>query len=316
VTPLRQLDRMPSAAAFLFQPATAVRFRPAGFTGSPMPKDEAAAPNPPAGAYLDYALKTAAKQVALEIRDERGGLVRRYTSADPAPKPDLAKLAIAPDWVPPPMILGTTPGMHRFVWPLRYAAPAALSEGRRGALGDGVWAPPGRYTAVLSVDGARLTQPLTVVPDPRVKTPPEGYAEQFALARRIEEARARVAAASSEVSAVEKALAERKKGAKPEVVPAIDALAKRLADLVGGSPELWWVPPPLGSLRALSAELDKLANAVDGTDDAPSPDAVAGFEKLQPAMAQALAAWEAVKAKELVILNGRLKRAGQPAIVP
>ncbi|MEA2693931.1 MAG: hypothetical protein QOJ16_3318, partial [Acidobacteriota bacterium] len=235
VTPLRQLDKMPNAAAFLFQPASAVRFRPAGFTGTPMPKDEAAASNPPAGAYLDYALPAAAKQVALEIRDERGGLVRRYTSADPAADPaagpDLAKLAIAPDWVPPPMTLATTPGMHRFVWPLRYAAPAALSEGRRGAGEDGVWAPPGRYTAVLLVDGARLTQPLTVVPDPRVKLAPEGYAEQLALARRIEEARVKVAAASSEVGAVEKALAERKKGAKPETAQAIDVLTKRLADL-------------------------------------------------------------------------------------
>jgi hypothetical protein len=149
-----------------------------------------------------------------------------------------------------------------------------------------------------------------------VKTPPEGYAEQFALARRIEEARVKVTTASTEVAAVAKALAERKKSAKPETAQAIDVLAQRLADLTGGSPDLWWVPPPLGSLRALSAELDKLESAVDGTDDAPSPDAVAGFEKTQPALASALSAWEAVKAKDLVILNGRLKRAGQPAIVP
>jgi photosystem II stability/assembly factor-like uncharacterized protein len=318
VTPLRQLDARgdKQGAPFLFQPAAAVRFRPAGFTGTPMPKDEPAAPNPPAGAALDYALPAAARQVALEIRDEKGGLVRRYTSADPAPKPDLAKLAIAPDWVPPAMSLKTAPGMHRFVWPLRYAAPASLGRNGPDEGGDGVWAPPGRYTAVLEADGARLTQPLTVLPDPRVLLAPEGYAQQFALARRIEAARVQVAAATREAGAVAAALAERRKGAKPDTAQAIDVLAKRIADLLGGSPELWWVPPPVGSLRASAAELDKLENAVDGTDDAPSPDAVAGFEKLQPAMAQALAAWEAVKAKDLVILNGRLKRAGQAVIVP
>src|SRR5262249_21355542 len=39
VTPLRQLDAKVSAAdAWLFQPATAVRLRPADFTGTPMPK--------------------------------------------------------------------------------------------------------------------------------------------------------------------------------------------------------------------------------------------------------------------------------------
>src|SRR6202035_1941708 len=35
--------------ARLFQPATAIRFRPAGFSGSPMPQDEPRAENPPAG---------------------------------------------------------------------------------------------------------------------------------------------------------------------------------------------------------------------------------------------------------------------------
>ncbi len=48
VTPLRQLD--PKAAesnTWLFAPAPAIRMRPAGFTGTPMPKDEAAAANRP-----------------------------------------------------------------------------------------------------------------------------------------------------------------------------------------------------------------------------------------------------------------------------
>jgi len=48
VTPLRQIG------AYLIKPATAIRFRPAGFTGSPMPKDEPMASNPPFGAYIDY----------------------------------------------------------------------------------------------------------------------------------------------------------------------------------------------------------------------------------------------------------------------
>jgi photosystem II stability/assembly factor-like uncharacterized protein len=318
VSPLRQINaEVEKAASWLFAPAPAVRQRPTGPGGSPMPKDEAAAPDPPAGAYLDYTLKTAAqKPVTLEIRDEQGTLVRAYSSDDPATRPDLAKLGTAPEWVAPPAVLSTAPGMHRFVWPLHYALPQALSEGRRrrGA-GDGVWAPPGRYTIVLDVDGTRHTQTLTVLPDPRLALHPEDFAKQFALARRLEGARAQAATLNHESDALLKALAERKKGAKPETVKAMDALQARAAEILGtpptgGPPTL----PALTSLRTVSDTLDKLANAVDGADNAPTPDAVAGFEKIQPVLATIQKAWDALKTKDLAALNTRLKKAGQPAI--
>ena len=63
-------------------------------------------------------------------------------------------------------LYSATPGMHRFVWPIRYLAPTALAEGNPYA--NGVWAPPGQYTVELSVGGRRQTQAFTVVPDPRV----------------------------------------------------------------------------------------------------------------------------------------------------
>src|SRR6185436_10073499 len=310
VTPLRQIDaEVEKAAAWLFAPAPAVRQRPAGSTGTPMPKDETAAPDTPAGAYLDYTLQTAAqKPVTLEIRDEQGALVRAYSSADPVTKPDLAKLRTAPEWVTPPSVLSTAPGMHRFVWPLRYVAPAALrEEGRRSSI-DGVWAPPGRYTVVLEVDGTRLTQPLTLLPDPRVTLRPEDFANQFALARRIEAARAQAAVISHENDALGKALAERRKGARPEIVKALDALEARAAEIldtpaVNGPSTL----PALTGLRFVSDTLDKLANAVDGADTAPTPDAITGFEKIQPTLAALQAAWDALKTKDLAALNRRLE---------
>ena len=143
--------------------------------------------------------------------------------------------------------------------------------------------------------------------------PPEAYARQFELARRIEGARGRLAAVARENGALLTALAERRKGASSGVAKAIDALQKRAEEIAGGS--AWWMPPKsLTTLRAMGDGLNKLATAVDGADAAPSPDAVAGFEKIQPPLNATLAAWESLKTKDLAALNARLKKAGGAAI--
>ncbi|HEV7491957.1 MAG TPA: hypothetical protein VGO25_14220, partial [Rhodanobacteraceae bacterium] len=158
MTPLRQIDATPvhaQAPARLFAPARAIRMRSGAFTGTPMPKDEPFASNPPAGAMIDYALqKSASKPIELAIFDADNRLVRRYSSTDKPPSTDPAKTAYAPEWAPRISQLQTTRGMHRFVWPLRYAKPAALASSDTDI--DGVWVPPGRYTVELSVDGKRL----------------------------------------------------------------------------------------------------------------------------------------------------------------
>src|SRR2546421_2956333 len=120
----------PATGSYVVPPAPAVRVRAAGFTGTPMPKDEPMAPNPPNGAIVDYVLRAPAQSVVLDIFDPDGTIIRRYTSGAPPPPPDPSKLTIAPEWVTPPPALATTPGHHRFVWSLRYP-PAAGSESRR-----------------------------------------------------------------------------------------------------------------------------------------------------------------------------------------
>jgi photosystem II stability/assembly factor-like uncharacterized protein len=326
VTPLRELAarraEIEGASAWLIAPAPAVRFRPAGFTGTPMPKDEALASNPPSGAFLDYVLKSPAKQpVTLEIHDEQGALVRRYSSADPMPAPDLGKITVAPEWLPASASLSTAPGMHRFLWPLRYPAPPVLAKGgRRRPPAAGVWAPPGRYTVVLEVDGNRLTQPLVVKPDPRIELSAESYSQQFALARRIEEQLNRVVAATQEVEALYDAIAESRQaaGAKPvsEINAELDALQARAEEISGLDPDSGFASAKrtITSLSFVSDTLDKLLSAVDGADAAPSPDAVSGFDKIQPAFTSSLAAWDAFKAKDLAALNARRKKEGKPVI--
>jgi hypothetical protein len=172
--------------------------------------------------------------------------------------------------------------MHRFVWPLRYAAPPTLGEGNPYA--DGVWAPPGRYTVELTAGGQKLTRPLTVAPDPRIALLAGAYARQLGLARKVEALRERVAAAVAEADRLHRKLLE--KGP-------VD-LDARVVALAG--PQFGEVPtaaPPAGldTLRSLAASLSGLATAVGGADVDPSPDVVASLPKIEPAVEATLAAW-------------------------
>ena len=278
-----------AAPAHLFAPAAAVRVRPAGFTGTPLPKDEPMAPNPPAGADIDYAVDgAAAGPVAIRIVDAQERTVREYGSEDRLPATDLAKIRVAPEWAAAPSAPPTTPGMHRFVWPIRYPAPAALRDGNPYA--DGVWAPPGRYTVELTVGSHQRTQPLTILPDPRVTMTAEHYARQFALARRIEASSARVAAAVTAADAIHKRLAA---DGPSDLDLRVQAL---LGPDFGSAPA---APPPRGlvPLRTLAGKLARFLDAVDGADAPPSPDAEAGFAQIEPVVDAALTAWTALQAQ-------------------
>jgi len=313
VTPLREVGALAAVNAWLFPPATTFRERPSSFTGTPMPKDEATAPNPPSGVCIDYLLaKTAATPVTLDIRDAAGQLVRSYTSADTIAKLDPAKLRSAPQWVVPGQQLAATAGMHRFIWAFRYA-PA-------GKGGDGVWAPPGDYTATLNVDGKAIRQGFTVMPDPRLKLEPAAYREQFELARRIEAVAMRVAQATSASDTVRKAVVKLRGEATGALADSLDAFQARLTLLSGQAPTtnpangFAFPPKSIESLRWIAGALGNLREMVDGADAAPSPDARDAFPKLQAMADAALAEWQRFVANDLGALNERLRHAGKEPI--
>jgi photosystem II stability/assembly factor-like uncharacterized protein len=302
VSALRQLE--PAIAlnvAVLFRPATAIRLRPAGFTGTPLPQDEPRAANPPLGAVIDYYLKNAAKaSITLRILDAQGAEVRRYKS-DALPKPpDPARLAIAPSWVRPPSTLSTEAGMHRFVWPLRYAAPKELSDGNSWA--DGVWAPPGRYAVELTIGDLRLTQPLAIEKDPRVNLPQEAFQAQFDLIKKIEAALVDAGKLEEELTAFEKQFAApsvAKKGAAKKGASAKgnEALRQGLLAITGGKSTGFGIPTPptpRPSLRSVQEDLNALTG-LDDADAAPSPDILSGYEQARATLDGLWAAWAKLK---------------------
>ncbi|NCT68831.1 MAG: hypothetical protein GXC76_14495 [Rhodanobacteraceae bacterium] len=320
VAALRQLDvRTAKPETRLFVPSTAIRYREAGFTGTPLPKDEPTAANPRAGAYLDYVLARAPRRpLELAIYDAQGALVRRYRSDEAPPQPDPGKVNVAPEWHEAPSLLVATPGMHRFVWPLRWPAPTAHGD----AWADGVWAPPGRYTVELEVDGRRYRQPLTVAPDPRVDLPAAAYAEQFALARAVEALHARVAAAAAEAGRLRDGVGERRTRADAATIAALDRFAERLADVSGAraavNPYNAWSAPParIETLAWLDQTLGELLVAVDGADALPSPDARAGHARLAALTDTTLQAWAAFQRDEVPALERVLAAAHLAPLAP
>jgi photosystem II stability/assembly factor-like uncharacterized protein len=144
-------------------------------TDTPLPQEEPAGKNPPDGGIIDYYLPEAAKLITIEIRDQDGKPVRRFSSSDKPEAINLDDLQVPAYWIRPPQILSAGKGSHRFVWDLRLEPP----PGRKGfpiaaIYGDtaptpkGAWVSPGVYTVRLIVDGISFEKPMTIKPDPRV----------------------------------------------------------------------------------------------------------------------------------------------------
>jgi photosystem II stability/assembly factor-like uncharacterized protein len=175
ITPLRQVDAdVAKSSAYLFRPADAYNMPQGSENGTPQPRDEPLADNPPFGAVIDYYLKSASQgPVTLEILDPAGASIRHYSSEDKSAAVDPDKLNIPAFWVRPTRTLPTTAGMHRWVWDLRPTPPADRGPRRAGGAdfdargGDLVI--PGNYTVKLTVDKKSYTQPLRVMMDPRTQ---------------------------------------------------------------------------------------------------------------------------------------------------
>jgi hypothetical protein len=267
--------------------APVIRVHAPRFTGTPMPRDEPLAANPPDGAYIDYVVPISqpARTVEIAIFDAAGALVNRFSSADEVKPPDLATLNSMPEWLPKAHPPSAAPGQHRFVWNLHYAPPAILGTAYSTA---GVWAPPGRYQVALTVDGKEVARgPLEVRPDPRVTASAADFAAEFALARQVEAARVE---ARTALAAAKK---QREKAGNEAELKRLDAVVDfRPADSEN-HPDL--KPKAAAGLSDVSERLDALARAVDGADAAPTPDAISGFAQARKMLDADLAALKAIE---------------------
>ena len=320
ITPLRQLNpQVADADVHLFAPQVTYRMRRNNNTDTPLPPEEPAGKNPPDGAMLDYTLKSTVA-VTLEIFDEAGKSVRRFSSTDKPEPVDPKELAVPTYWIRPPQILSAEPGMHRFVWDLHYSPPDSLEheypisaiyhDTPRYPLGPTVL--PGNYNVKLTVAAKSYTQPLTIKMDPRVKTPPDGLRQQFETETRIVDAIHQDYTALQEVRGLRAQLKPLQEKAKKPLSDSIAALDKKAAELEGASGGYGavFLKDAAGrSLARLNGGLNQLLGVVDAADTAPTSQQIAMLNQVQSVLAQQLAAWKELKERDLPALNTQLRRA-------
>ena len=332
VSPLRQARAAlaSNAPAFLFRPSRASRARWDNTQDTPLPPEMVVGENPPEGAILDYYLAAPASgTVTLTIHDASGGLIREYSSV--AQPPDTTMPNVPEYWLAPPVVLPTTTGMHRVAWDLRYPDPPTLNYGYSGTALDyreytlswhaipgrtprttmvGPMVLPGTYTVKLTVDGRSYTQPVTVVPDPRVTIAASALAAEFRLQQRMVAGIAATYLAVNHIQSLRAALAIRtaeaaNNAAGAQIATAVKALDAALATFETG---------PTG-LGVAHRDLGRRLNDLLVGDVEPTPSVIAGVDRPCKAIDAALDGLRRLEATSVAELNATLASAGL-AVLP
>jgi len=322
ITPLRQLTSIAntaSPATHLFATSAAYRVRRSTNTDTPLPSDEPAGENPPDGAMIDYVLPSGLSgPVTLEILTARGQLVRRFSSTDaPEQSPEqLEKQLIPVYWLRPQRTLPAGPGMHRWVWDLRYAPPQSVSheypiaavpyDTPRYPIGPLVL--PGTYSIRLSAAGHTETTPLLVKMDPRVKASTADLEKQLDLEMKLRSAISESSAAVFAARSVREQLAKIE-AADTSWKEALSKLDGRVAELLEGEKK---TKQP--GLTNVNQTLTTLYKGVEQADAAPTVAQEQAFEKMEGQLRPLLAGWNQLTKSDIPSLNQQLRDHGKPPL--
>jgi photosystem II stability/assembly factor-like uncharacterized protein len=324
ITPLRQLDdKVVASNAHLFAPQLTYRVRWNTNTDTPLPPDVPAGQNPPDGAILDYYLGAAASgDVTLEILDGAGKLVRRYSSADPLPPPD-PELAIPTYWLRPLQKLSNQPGFHRFLWDLHYPPvpgikpdyPIAAVYRDTAPVSTSPWVMPGKYQVVLTANGQKYTQELTIEMDPRVKTPIPGLQQQFNLSQQIHQDILVLQPINDQVEKLRAQLkAQRAKSPSPADAGKLDVFSKKLEAFAGAEGRRRRGGQPAPTLSSVRGSLLELFSVLQDVDAAPTPQAAQAVPVLHNSTESLLKQWAEIEKTDLPQIKSQRGISELPAL--
>jgi photosystem II stability/assembly factor-like uncharacterized protein len=327
ITPLRQLtSEVAESTAYLYRPQLAHRVRWNMNTDTPLPPEEPAGENPPDGAIIDYYLKAdSTGPVTLEILDSNNQLVRRYSSTDKPEPVNEKELDVPTYWIRPTAILPAKAGAHRFVWDLHYPSPEGTRRSYpiaaiyRNTSSEpmGPWVLPGEYTVKLTADGKTLTQPLTVMMDPRVKTEAEGLAQQFKLSMQCYKGLRDNHATLAQIRKLREQMARAKELGKGSLNDSFATLERAIASIEGRESrreDRFPLGPRQPTLVRLSGELVQLLQLLQRADVAPTTQAIAACADVRKTLDALQMRWNDVKNKDLKEINKSLREQNLPEL--
>ncbi|HSG48008.1 MAG TPA: hypothetical protein VLA43_09370 [Longimicrobiales bacterium] len=220
MTPLRQYSAaLADAQAHLFRPKDVVR---ASMAGGGVGGEHAPEPHP-GGAILNYAVNSEVEgEVRVEVVDGQGR-VATFLTTDSAVSAERGRPR-----------LDASRGGHRVVWDMTYDGPRLAEGAVVWGYTGGVKAPPGEYTARLTVNGNTYQQPFRVLADPRLDVAQADYEEQFRVAMAVRDSLQAVHDAIATIRAV----AEQVEAAKARAAAAgMGDRVAPLADSIGANLE-------------------------------------------------------------------------------
>ena len=311
ITPLRQVFEAKKDDAFwLYHPAPAYRIDNDSFTGTPLPPEEPTAENPPVGAIIDYFLKSSANAVTLAIIDAQQKLVRKFSSEDKHPEKH-SPVPIAERWFPKPEVLGTNPGMHRFVWDLSWGSSGApgVDEESEYRNPRGPKVVPGIYTVKLTVDRKPQTQPIKVIMDPRSPASSEILQQQLQLGQQIFAETLEARRALAEIASLRKQLAalDQKVGEKDSAIKSALMDAQTEISKIETQPAA--TPGRTTGLQDAFADMASALRVVESGDRAVPSQAIAVYDESNQRVKAAIAQWNEFKTTKVPRLNQKLAAA-------
>jgi hypothetical protein len=314
ISPLRQLaGHSPEGDMVLLNPAPTYRVHFPDQFERRRPVGE----NPPNGAIVTYYFKAAPKgEVTLDILDDKGALIRRYSSVE---KKQSETPPEWPDLLPPQEVIPAGPGFNRFTWDLRYEGPRKLSGEVLGEFRSrGPMAPPGNYQVKLSADGKSVTVPLQLMMDQRVSVSAADIFKEFELELKIRDTLTSIHATIQEIRETRvqlRGLRSRLDDPRfKSVSDAAELLDKKMTPIEG---QLLQVnakssEASLNYPNMLDEQLHYLVASVE-VDEAPTQQQFAVFEALIQQAASLIAKWKEIRSSDLVALNNLIQQ-NVPAI--
>src|SRR5437016_3901341 len=315
ISPLRQLSpSLRGERVHLFAPEPAVRFL-GGRSAGPLPT---AGENPFPGAAVTYWLQQKPTgDVALTFLDSAGAVIRTYSG-----KPDSSARVDSATYAPSDSAVPGHAGTNRFAWNLRAsdakkAKDIVVDEG----MIEGPIVPPGRYSVKITVAGQSVTQPFTVVNDPRVTTSPADLAAQYAFALQIHDHIDTLVSAVERVQQAESQLASwtdwtknRPEGARVKAQAdslkrSLEAVRGRLSEPPAHADEstLHWPIQIYNQLLSLNA-------MVQSADAAPTRQEREVLAELSGRLDKELAALRGIEMGDLPAFNRLLRDLNVPAV--